>query len=205
MKMIHTGIVLLCLLTICCIFHTIDVLSETLPKPIYKTTRPKFAEIKEEAVYQYRVMDYKGRVKLDLIKNVSDAKYDSPEEALISLFSAIYVGDYNWWLNSWKKESQLKLKEDFSQKDELIEKWESLFEDTYIALITRIETGKYVLLYYNVASKDRNKIIQRQTIAFVNEDGKWLATNELSADPVFLYWQDPNYKAFKVGRELIVE
>ncbi len=181
-----------------------EVFAETLPEPVYKTAWPKFAEITEEAVYQYRVMEYKGRVKLDLVKNESDAKYDTPEDALISLFSAIYAGDYDWWLSSWTKESQKELKEDYSSKDDLLEEWKSFYKDNYIALISRIETGKYVLLYYNVASK-RNKIKQRRTIAFVKEDDRWLATNELSDDPVFLYWQNSNYKAFKVGRELILE
>lgn len=181
-----------------------EVFAETLPEPVYKTAWPKFAEITEEAVYQYRVMEYKGRVKLDLVKNESDAKYDTPEDALISLFSAIYAGDYDWWLSSWTKESQKELKEDYSSKDDLLEEWKSFYKDNYIALISRIETGKYVLLYYNVASK-RNKIKQRRTIAFVKEDDRWLATNELSDDPVFLYWQNSNYKAFKVGRELILD
>jgi len=205
MKTIHSGIIFLCLLFVFGIYNADEVLSGTIPKPVYKTTRAKYEEIKEEVVYPYEVMDYVGRVKLDLIQNKSDAKYDTPEGALVSLFSAVYEGEYDWWLNSWTKESGLKLKEDLDSEDELTEKWRSLFKDSYVALISRIETGKYVLLYYNVATKERNKIIQRQTIAFVKEDGKWLATNELSADPVFLYWQDPNYKAFRTGRELIAE
>lgn len=204
MKSAETFILALLITAFCLFASPAEVISETLPEPKYKTTWPKFAEIKEEAVYQYQVMEYKGRVKLDLIKNESDAKYDTPEDALTSLFSAIYEGNYNWWLSSWTKESQREFKEDQISKDELIEEWKSFYKDHYIALINRIETGKYVLLYYNVASK-RNKIKQRQTIAFVKEDGRWLATNELSADPVFLYWQNSNYKAFKVGRELIEE
>ena len=204
MKTIHTGTIFFCLLCFLTVNKTFYALSETLPEPIYKTTRPDFKEIKEEAVYQYLMMDYRGKVKLDLVEDESHAKYDTPEESLISFFSAIYQGDYDWWLSSWTKKSQSELKEEFSE-DELTENWKSFYEDTYVALISRIETGKYVLLYYNAASKDRNKIIQRQTIAFVKEDGRWLATNELSSDPVFLYWQEPKYKAHKVGRELLAE
>ena len=185
MKTIHTGIVFLCLLSVFVVNNVVVVLSETLPEPVYKTTRAKYEEIKEEVVYPYEVMDYKGRVKLDLVQSESDAKYDTPEQALVSLFSAIYEGDYSWWLNSWTKESKLKLGQEFTSEDELTEKWQSFFKDSYIALISRIETGKYVLLYYNVASKERNKILQRQTISFVKEGGRWLATNELSSDPVF--------------------
>ena len=205
MKSIEIFILTLFITVICGFHGSIEALAETLPEPIYKTNRPRFGEIREVVVYQYRLMDYKGRVKLDLVEEISDASYGTPEDALNSLFSAIYQGDFDWWLNSWAKDSQPGIKEDVESEDALVKEWESIFKDNYVALISRIETGKYVLLYYNVASKDKNKIVQRQTIAFVKEDGRWVATNELSADPVFLYWQEPKYKATKVGRELILD
>ena len=87
------------------------VFAETLPKPIFKTSQPERKKVIEEGVYYFKVMEYVPPVKIELIKKQSKAKYNNPENAVISFLSAMFAKDFLWWRNSWSEDSQKEMQE----------------------------------------------------------------------------------------------
>lgn len=172
--------------------------SDKLPKPIFPISDYEIKKIIVEEVYYYRIMAYTPPVKVPLYAAEEDKSYKTPEEALISVLSAMFAKDYNWWLSSWTKSSQeLNIEEDRKRNitpETWTQIWERDLKGKEVEITHRIEVGSYIILGYSVIDlneKDVSKRSFESQLVFKLEDGKWLATLDLASDPVKWSWRNP--------------
>ncbi len=84
------------------------------------------------------------------------------------------------------------------------QKWGEYLQGKTAELITRVETGPYVIIEYRVVPGSPGSSSTggfTEKIALKAEKGKWAATQELSSDPVFLNWKNPQQKLHFLVRD----
>lgn len=166
------------------------------PTPIFPTTTPEMKKVIVEEAYYFWQMKYDPQVKLKLLTSRSESSYETPEEALIAILSAMYLQDHDWWLHSWTQAAiDFRIAEDKRQNQspaDWRQIWDKLLKDKQAVLTHRIETSKYVILGYNLVDAANN--IVESNLVFTLENGKWLATNDLASDPVKWGWRKPEKK-----------
>lgn len=175
--------------------------TEERPASVYKTTPPKKQQIITENFYFFTVRSYDPPIKITPIHQQAESSYSTPEEAVLSLLSAMLRKDYESWLLSWNETSRKEMQEsDRTAKRSprfWTQKWEENLQGKTAELVARVETGQYVIIEYRLVPL---KTVAPPTEGFVGkialkaEQGKWLATQELSSDPVFLNWKNPQQK-----------
>jgi hypothetical protein len=176
-------------------------LAAEVPAAVHKTTPPKKQQIVTENLYFFTVRSYDPPVKVTPIRQQAESSYHTPEEAVLSLLSAMFRKDYEGWFLSWNELSRKEMQEsDRTAKRSpsfWIQKWEENLQGKTAELVSRVETGQYVIVEYRLVPL---KATASPTQGFVGkialkaEQGKWLATQELSSDPVFLNWKNPQQK-----------
>lgn len=109
-----------------------------------------------------------------------------------------------------------------------VKKWDEVMKDKKGELVYRIESGPYVIIEYHLITLISGKPVKDSeekdnenpplfsrggtgglfsdepiegTMVFKNENGKWLATQEMGADPVLLNWKSPERRIQRVVRD----
>jgi hypothetical protein len=180
------------------LFHFPDLAraATNMPQPDFSTTKPEVKKVRVENTYYYRLMQYEPLVQIKLLSRPEDSSYKTPEEALISILSAMFAKNYNWWLQGWTQ-SAISFKKSQNQKenrtaDGWVRGWTKLLINKQAILTHRAETGNYVILGYKLidAAHPANTAIDSE-LDFTFENGRWLATNDLASDPVGWGWRTP--------------
>ena len=184
-----------CAVLFCFVFSAGFLYAGELPEPLFDTSEPVKKEITREYVYYFEVMEYIPPVKVELVSNRSDARMDSPENALISGISAMYAKDYEWWLNTWDTDSREMMRErnkvkgwspDFWRKG-----WEGFLKDREAILTHRVDTGDYVIIGYSLVSEEKDRKTYESYLVFKKQGEEWFSTQDLIEDPVSQGWRTP--------------
>ena len=181
-----------------------NTLSAQSLKPKFKVSSEVTKQLIVETIYTYRVMKYEQPVTINLLTKEDQSSYSTPEDAVAAHFSAMYAGNHDWFMNSWTKDSQIKMRErDISLRrtpEFWLDTWKKILPVKTVQLVTRIESGSYVFIEYQLVSRETNQPTFHDTLALKDEDGKWRITQELAADPVLAAWNAPVPRIQQVGR-----
>ena len=182
--------------------------TSTLPPPAFQTSPAKTEKIVEEHLYFYRVLVYEPSVEVE--PGERPASFDNPEQAALTRIRAMHRGDFEAFLNSWDPASRTLMEKRARERGHDAEfwrqQWSGLFDGRRVELTQRIETGPYVLVAFRVlpaedaAAGDDDEGTLLTTAFKRQDDGRWLATQELSLDPVFSYWMQPGFVIRKMAR-----
>ena len=158
-----------------------------MAETLFNTTPAEKGQFIVEYIYNYVIRKYDPAVKFKPITR-EKVSYGTPEECFIAHFSAMYAGDYEWWLSGWDKESQELLKEQDKKMnrtpDDWPEIWRKAMKDDEIKLIERVETGPYVFIVYKMFDQKGIPTFHSMLACRI-ADGFWKATQELARDPMF--------------------
>ncbi len=197
-----------CIIIFVLLLSAQHVIAADIQPPLYKTTPPERKKVIEEDVYFFSVMQYDPPAEITPLKKSEMKSYKTPEEAFISQISAMFNRDYNWWIKGWNKGSQKIMKErdsSLKQTPEFwIKKWNEVMKDKKAVLLYRVESGPFVIIAYSLKSQKAEKGEEESlegNMVFKNEQGKWLATQEMASDPVLLNWRNPERRFQRVIRD----
>jgi hypothetical protein len=178
-----------------------SVAAQTPPAaPPFPTAPPVVKKIVVEEEFGFAERRYDPPVEFAAIER-NAARDDTPEATTIAMLSAMSRGDVAWFRSLWDAESARLLAEDDKKhgRDDAfwIATWARVLRDRRIVLTNRIETGDYVLIAYHLMPLQANHkpedVIRLET-PLKQQDGRWRATQELSSDPVLLYWKTPDVR-----------
>jgi hypothetical protein len=172
----------------------------TTAAPPFPTAAPVVKKIVVEEEYGFALRRYDPPVDVTAVDR-SAAKDDTPEATTIAILSAMSRGDVAWFRSLWDPESARILAADDKKhgRDDTswTAAWAGLLRDRRIVLTNRIESGDYVLIAYDLIPLQPNhkpeEVIHLETPLKL-QNGRWLATQELSSDPVLLYWKTPDVR-----------
>ncbi len=166
-----------------------------LPKSTFPTTKP----IKKEMykTFFYNTREYKPDVKVKTL--TSRTKLESsatPEDTVISFYSAIFAADYDWYSTLWTDKSQLYMT-DREQKrprlkpEKVILVWKQEFSDARVELTRRVDVEDFVVIEARITSKKNNKSkILMTTTPLELENGIWKVTASFSQNPLMHFWKN---------------
>jgi len=182
---------------------------KTPPPPIFPTAAPALHAIVVENEYQFLVRQYAPAVEVNLVGR-DHASYGTPESAAIAGISAMASGDFEWFRSTWDEASRRILEERDTQLKQdrsfWTKAWERAFTDRRVELTARIETGDYVLIVYRLAPRSGTTATAKSAdtmeliVPLKSVNGKWMATQELAADPVLAHWKTPEIRPRRVIR-----
>ena len=156
-----------------------------LPKPSYPSTERVQREFVVEYLYDYAFSAYTPVVKMPVLP-AAQFQRDTPEHALIALFSAMRSGDFENWMKGWDEKERTQLEKGAKEQKQDAVFWRKLWSGAFssakdVELVDRIETAsKYVILDVRLPGTN----LLRVPNAFKLVQGQWLATNELSTNPI---------------------
>jgi hypothetical protein len=152
--------------------------------PLFPIERVEQKELVVESVYAYQVQYYRQPLRVKTTKR-GESRFDTPEDAFISLTSAMKAIDIDWVLDCWDLESrkkQEKYLDDAVMAQTVRQGWKDLFSTADFILLRRVDRGNVVVLDY-VARKSNSEEF-RSTLSFRLENGHWKATSINRSDPV---------------------
>lgn len=155
--------------------------------PRYQTTPPQQRELTLVQHYHYTERRYEPPVTIH--EPLEEARFGSPEEAMITRISAMMRGDYEAWLAAWDPASREFVAGRNAAEGQSPEDWTTLWADRLrlmrFQLVRRIETGPYVMVTYTMVTPEGEPatVLELPTV-FRRFDGRWLATQELARDPL---------------------
>ena len=171
----------------------------------YKMTPPERLRLFEKLIYSYTHRKYDPPVVVDLSKEVT--RNDTPEDAAISLTSAMATGDYAGFLRGWTPEARKVTaemdKSNHQTPEDWTKLWASALKDRRVEMRDRVDTGKYVIIdmisvpLNSSSSEDLGEI---PWVLVEDSKGHWWATQDLASDPVLKDWPRPNSEMQRVVR-----
>ena len=175
-------------------------------EPTFPTAPPVVKKIVVEAEYGFALRRYEPPVDVTAVDR-NAAKDDTPEATTIAILSAMSRGDVPWFRSLWDAESARILAADDAKhgRDDAFwtTTWARVLRDRRIVLTNRIESGEYVLIAYDLIPLQANHkpedVIHLETPLKL-QNGRWLASQELSSDPVLQYWKTPDVRPRRVVR-----
>ena len=179
---------------------SVDAQTPISAEPLFRTAPPVVKKIVVEEEYGFALRRYDPPVDVTPVDR-SAAKDDTPEATTIAILSAMSRGDVAWFRSLWDPESARILAADDKKygRDDTswTAAWARTLRDRRIVLTNRIESGDYVLIAYDLIPLQPNhkpeEVIHLETPLKLH-NGRWLATQELSSDPVLLYWKTPDVR-----------
>lgn len=166
-----------------------------LPKSTFPTTKPIKKEMYKTVFYNIR--EYKPHVKVKTLTSRAKLELNNtPEDAVISFYSAVFAADYDWYSTLWTDKSQLYLA-DREQKytrlkpENVILVWKQEFSDARIELTRRVDGEDYVIIEARVTSIKGNK--SKTTMHTTNielENGIWKVTASFSQNHLSYFWKN---------------
>jgi hypothetical protein len=164
----------------------------SVPPPLFPTAPAEDKQLIFERVYNYRRLVYKPSIVVQRVTR-DQASEATPEQAFAAQLSAMQSGDYEWWLSTWDKASQKFQIERSAQVKRTPADWRAIWDRAYrgqqVKLIERIQTGPlgpYVMLVYEMAASGQPAY--RSNWVSKEEAGRWVTSLDLSADPIFQFY-----------------
>ena len=149
-----------------------------------------------EDEYRFIVRRYEPSVRVTTVTKAT-ASYATPEDAAIAQISAMLAGDFGWFVETWDPQSaQLMAARDKAQNQDAsfwTQTWQRSLAGKRAELVARVDSGPYVVIEYRmvgVAAGGSQESFDLTTVVKLHE-GRWRNTQDLSQDPVLLYWRDP--------------
>lgn len=159
--------------------------------PTYPATEPKPIEVIIKTQYQYQLwVPKRTPQKLRLLQQ-KYASLTTPEEALVSRFSAISSLNYPWWLSTWQDSSK-QLALNFYQKKGLdqnywLDTWKKQFVGRTIKLKYKVAYQNYIIFTYNVSAPSGQDSFLDVPIVFNQQQQQWLVSLDLRKNPLLRY------------------
>jgi len=176
----------------------------------YPTSKAEDHDFVLVSHYYFTERDYQPQVVLPRVSQLP-AETQSPEEVLISQFSALDALDFDWWLKTWDGPSAQKIQDRMTAEQkkeaEWRKQWQAQAGKMRVVLTRWLLSGDYVVLVYRiepvVEQKEAStavkgvkhaKIENSPEVASVFHlwNGTWHATLDLENDPVVLHFADTN-------------
>lgn len=173
------------LLVVCILMHAKNALSlSEFPDPKFALDAINRKQFIVEHVYIYYEQLYRQPLSLTFIDK-DKSLFSTPEDAFVTLMSAMRQLDVQWTLDCWDKTSRDKLAiilSDSSVLERVKAEWQNLYQDSNVILLRRVDRKSFVIIDYLVKGKDGSE--NRSTFTFSLENGNWKATNTYSDDPI---------------------
>jgi hypothetical protein len=173
------------------------------------TTPPQKKEFTLVSHYHYVERAYTPSVIITRISEEPAVPPNYAEQELISQFSAIDALDFDWWLKTWDGPSAQKILDRMSIGKVSDKDWKAQWSPkagkTRVTLTRWLLTGEYVILVYKITPEETKASVEsaakqkspavitnvtETATAFHLWNGRWHATLDLEADPVFLHFAD---------------
>jgi hypothetical protein len=157
--------------------------------PTYSVDTQKENLLTVTQIVHYTERSYAKPVEVTPISR-NAARYSTPEEALVSRFSAVLTGNFEWWLTTWDSASnvlvQAKNKAEGKDKTYWTQLWKEQYANAKFVVTRKIETGEYVILIYKTVGKGSAPTVDaiELPIVFKKVEDKWFTTLDLRADPL---------------------
>lgn len=171
----------------------------------YNTTKPEHLQVFEKLSYSYTHCKYDPPVPVTISEVMT--RYDTPEDAAMSLMSAMGAMDYASFYRGWTPEAQKAMSEEdkshHHSQDYWTKLWAKWLRGKKVAMTDRVETGNYVIIDMTAVPVKENSGEETAQFPWVlakDSKGHWLATQDLSEDPVLLNWPRPNFVTERVIR-----
>ena len=154
---------------------------DRMPEPIFPIERVKKVELGENRVPR-EVMYYEFALKLKLVEK-QNAKYDTPEDTLISLFSSIEHMDRGWFSKCFVRSRGVD--DDAKSREKDLSRWKSYWGSlkgatTYLK--RRIDGDTHVYLTFFSKRRGDDPIRRRGAFAFKKTPSGWKIDNTLPMD-----------------------
>jgi len=171
----------------------------------YNTTKPEQLEVYEKLSYSYTHCKYDPPVSVSVSEVFT--RFDSPEDAAMSLMSAMAAADYASYYRVWTPEAQKRMSDEdkahHHSPDYWTKLWTKWLRGRKVDMTDRIETGNYVIINM-IATPVRPDTGEEPAefpwVLTKNSKGRWEATLDLNSDPVLLNWRRPNFAIERVIR-----
>jgi hypothetical protein len=194
-----------------CVFggSAIRAQNEPAPPPVFPAGPPASGSVIVENEYRFTVRQYTPAVDVVVVPRAK-ATDDNPEAAAIAGISAMVSQDFDWFRSTWDRASVaiLEARDKEMKQDATFwtRAWQRAFTGKKIQLVSRIDTGGYVIIVYRVLgsaargnTSAENADIELSTV--LKRDGdRWLATQELAQDPVLVNRKNPDARPRRVVR-----
>lgn len=153
--------------------------------PQFPSSQRQQKQFTVQYVYNYAESTYTPAVPLPSVAK-SAAKFDTPENALIALYSTMRNADFSGFLNCWDEPSRAALdaqmKASPPAKQELLAAWKNLIAGKTILLTHRLETVNYVVLDAVVQNAYGPGRPFADSEVLVFEKGRWTLSNQFQTD-----------------------
>lgn len=185
-------------------FLCVGAASET-PSNQLPTKKPIRGTIVEENIYLFETRVYWPAVDVSKASKKLLEVGITPEATVVLYLAAMFDGDYHTAMSCWELASRTIMEREDSVLNRTPSWWQEIWKEKMdgkkAELVTRIESGNYIMIEYRLISmSDREEADYYSTLALkYSDEGKWMLTQELAADPVYIYWKTPG----KIRRKLV--
>lgn len=159
----------------------------------YSTKPAVRGEFVVEYKYNYVESKYDPPVAVDktMLRKRDNA---SPESVMTNHFLSMMSGDYDSWIEGWDRSSREMILKDDEEKgitpSKWISGWKKLFEGRGLELLSRVESGEYILITYRVFNLGDNKEIYKAMLATKKFEEGWMVTQELARDHMYHHFME---------------
>jgi hypothetical protein len=205
MKMQNKGSILVRLFfVVLLVFNSPLSFSETLTleqmwvTPTFETGQPVEKSISIETKYDYQLYaPKKGFERVNLVRR-KYAGYETAHKAFIARLSAVSSLNYEWWLDTWDPSSK-QLALDYYDtkglnKDYWLKTWKTGYVGRKIKIKHMVDYQDYVILVYNVATKDGKDGYLDLPVVFKKSGDEWLVSLGIRQSPLLYFspWVNGN-------------
>jgi len=154
-------------------------------KPQFPSSPMQQKQFTVQYVYNYAESTYTPAVPLPTPSR-SAIKFDTPENALIALYSAMRAPDFDGFLNCWDEPSraalQAQVKNSAAFKQKLLDAWKTMVADKPILLTHRLDTVNYIVLDAVIQNAYGPGKPFEDSEVLVFEKGRWVLSNQFQID-----------------------
>lgn len=164
--------------------------------PTFETSQPVEKSITIETKFDYHLYaPKKGFERVNLVRR-KHAGYETAHKAFIARLSAVSSLNYEWWLDTWDASSkQLALDYYGSKgldKDYWLKTWKNGFVGRKIKIKHMVDYQDYMILVYNVATKDGKDGYLDLPVVLKKSGDEWLVSLGIRQSPLLYFspWVD---------------
>jgi hypothetical protein len=114
----------------------------------------------------------------------------TPENALISRFSAVRSLDYEWWVQTWTPDAWVLAEQHYAQrsfdKEHWIKSWRESFRGKDLSLIHRIDFEDNVILTYMFSNSKNDPAALEYPIVFKKSNDGYGVSLDLRTHPLLI-------------------
>ncbi|WP_374339646.1 hypothetical protein [Methyloversatilis sp.] len=184
----------------------LPLLFAAIPASAQQLSPEVFRTLVVETVLPFSVRQYSPAFVLPQGGPADALDFSSPEKAIASFFRTLEAGDYALNERCWTRASVAfntqKNSESGKGPDYWTDYWRRAYRGRKVELLHRIDYENYVLIEYRVSMPEGGRVLETDTLALEQEDGKWLLTQSLADNPIHLAWKAPGSR-IQVGPKTV--